>query len=168
VALVLLLPCTKKHLFVANDGEAVIESIANVPKVLTFEKRTKSRVSGVLDTYELGRLQRLGVSQQLLVEERTECIERPALRVKHQVDPKSAGISLLLFECRIPDWFVRGSMQRDIVSSLATAFVISTAMLEPFVIPTRIVWNLGVGECENELLIGLTIVLSKRAQGKWE
>ena len=66
----LLLPCAKQRLFIANDGEAVIDPIANLMKVLPFEKRAKGCVSGVFDAHQLGRLQRLGVSEQLLLEER--------------------------------------------------------------------------------------------------
>jgi len=37
-------------------------------------------------------------------------------------------------------------------------------MLEPFFIPARIVGNLCVGESEDQFVISLVIVLSKRAQ----
>jgi hypothetical protein len=165
-ALPLLLPCPKQQLFIADDGKAIIDSIAYLPKPPTFEKRAKRCHSSVFDTHKFAGSQRLGILEQLLIQKRAYELERPALWVKHQIDPKAAGIGRLLFQRCICNRFLSREVRRNVVPSLSTVLVICAAMLESFFIPARILGDLCVGEPEEQFLISLSIVLPKRAQGK--
>jgi hypothetical protein len=149
-ALPLLLPCSKQQLFIADDGKVIINSIAYLPKPPTFEKRAKGCHRGVFDTHKFAGLQRRSILEQLLIQERADELERPALWVKHQIDPKAAGIGWLLFQRCIGNRFLGREVHRNIVPSLSTVLVICAAMLEPFFIPARIVGNLCVGESEDQ------------------